>query len=58
MAELSETDVDLTHYELVLTNLPYASVRMGEGAVYKVQVLLDSHSTNTLVSLALLEQML
>ena len=28
---------------------------MGEGAAYKVQVLLDSRSTNTLVSLALCE---
>ena len=57
LAELSETDTDLTHNQPVRASLPYASVRVGEGTAYKVRALLDSGSTNTLVSLALLEQM-
>ena len=57
LAELSETNVDLIHIQPVKANLPYAYMLVGQGALYKVLALLDLGSTNTLASLALLEQM-
>ena len=50
--------MDLMQYYPVRANLPYSSMQVGEGAVYKVRALLDSGSTNTFVSLALLEHIL
>ena len=51
LAELTETANDLTTYQPIRANLPYASVRVA--GKFKIRSLLDSGSTHTICSKAM-----